>query len=42
VLQVGDVLLWDNCSMQYRVDDNYAPPLRRVLYRAMVKGAPAH
>jgi taurine dioxygenase len=42
VWQVGDVLLWDNCSMQYRVDDNYAPPLRRVLYRAMVKGAPAH
>lgn len=39
--QEGDVLLWDNCSMMHRVENNYEPPLRRVLYRAMVKGTPA-
>ena len=39
--QAGDLMLWDNSSVQYRVENDYAPPLRRVLYRAMVKGASA-
>lgn len=38
--QVGDVVLWDNGSIQHRAESDYALPLRRLLYRTVVKGAP--
>jgi taurine dioxygenase len=37
--QVGDVVVWDNVSTQYCTEGDYALPLRRLLYRAWVKGA---
>ena len=36
--QVGDVVLWDNASVQYRTADDYEP-LRRLLYRTQLKDA---
>jgi taurine dioxygenase len=36
--QAGDVVLWDNCSVQHRTIADYALPLRRLLYRAQLKG----
>ena len=37
--QVGDVVLWDNCVTQHRAQNDYELPLRRLLYRAVVKGS---
>ena len=36
--QVGDLVMWDNCSTQYRAVGDYDLPLRRLLYRTVVKG----
>lgn len=38
--QVGDILMWDNCSTQHRAVGDYALPLRRLLYRTLVQGTP--
>lgn len=36
--QVGDLVMWDNCSMVHKGVGNYGPEHRRLLYRATVKG----
>ena len=36
--RVGDVVLWDNCAVQFRTESDYALPLRRLLYRTVLKG----
>lgn len=36
--QVGDVVMWDNCSTQHCAIGDYKPPLRRLLYRTVVRG----
>ena len=38
--QIGDVLLWDNASTQHRTMKDYDAPLRRLLYRVVVKDLP--
>ncbi len=37
--QVGDLLLWDNCSSQHLAVGDYALPQRRLLHRTTVGGA---
>jgi taurine dioxygenase len=39
--QPGDLLLWDNASMQHRTRNDFSLPQRRLLYRTQLKGAPA-
>jgi len=39
--QIGDVVLWDNCAVQFRTESDYALPLRRLLYRTLLKGSTA-
>ena len=39
--QAGDVLLWDNCSVQHCAVGNYQPPLRRLMYRTTIAPAEA-
>lgn len=36
--QVGDLLLWDNCSTQHKAVFDYALPLRRRMERTTVRG----
>jgi taurine dioxygenase len=36
--QVGDLLIWDNCSTQHIAVHDYALPQRRVMERATVRG----
>jgi taurine dioxygenase len=36
--QVGDFLIWDNCSTQHRAVPDYALPLRRVMERTTLTG----
>ena len=36
--QAGDVLLWDNCTVQHRAIADYALPQRRCMYRATIAG----
>jgi len=36
--QAGDVVMWDNCSTQHCAIGDYKPPLRRLLYRTVVRG----
>lgn len=36
--QVGDLLMWDNCSVQHKAVSNYALPQRRLLERTTVLG----
>jgi len=36
---VGDVLMWDNCSVVHQAIGNYRLPRRRLLYRTIVKGS---
>lgn len=38
--QAGDVLLWDNSSIQHRTLGDFQLPLRRVHYRAQLKNKP--
>ena len=38
----GDVLMWDNCTVQHRAIADYALPQRRLLHRTTIAGpAPA-
>ena len=36
--QVGDVVVWDNCTVQHRAIQDYDLPQRRLLWRTTVKG----
>lgn len=36
--RVGDVLMWDNCSTLHQALGDYKLPLRRLIYRTLVKG----
>ena len=36
--QVGDVLVWDNCTVQHRAVMDYDLPYRRLMWRTTVKG----
>ena len=37
--QVGDLLIWDNCSTQHRAVTDYELPQRRLMERATVRGS---
>ena len=37
--QVGDLLMWDNCSVQHKAVPNYSLPQRRLMERTTVLGA---
>ena len=37
--QVGDVLMWDNCTVQHRAIQDYDLPLRRLMHRTTMGGA---
>jgi taurine dioxygenase len=37
--QVGDVLMWDNCTVQHRAIQDYDLPHRRLMHRTTVGGA---
>ena len=37
--QVGDVLIWDNCTAQHVAIGDYKLPQRRFLYKTTVQGA---
>jgi taurine dioxygenase len=39
--QAGDLVLWDNASTQFRTAADYELPLRRLIYRTVIKEAPA-
>lgn len=39
--QVGDLLLWDNCSALHKANFDYDLPLRRLMYRTTVRGSVA-
>ncbi len=36
--QVGDVVVWDNCTVQHRAIQDYDLPERRLLWRTTIKG----
>ena len=36
--EVGDVVVWDNCTVQHRAVQDYDMPQRRLLWRTTVKG----
>lgn len=36
--QVGDVVVWDNCTVQHRAVQDYDLPQRRLMWRTTVKG----
>ena len=36
--QVGDVLMWDNCTVQHRAVIDYALPQRRLMHRLTIAG----
>ena len=36
--QVGDVVVWDNCTVQHRAIQDYDLPQRRLLWRTTIKG----
>lgn len=36
--QVGDVLVWDNCAVQHKVNFNFGPEHRRRMHRTTVTG----
>lgn len=36
--QVGDVVVWDNCTVQHRAVMDYDLPLRRLMWRTTLKG----
>jgi taurine dioxygenase len=35
----GDLLMWDNCSVQHKATFDYDLPLRRVMHRTTVRGS---
>jgi alpha-ketoglutarate-dependent taurine dioxygenase len=37
--QVGDVLIWDNCSSQHFANADYALPQRRLMHRTTIAGS---
>lgn len=37
--RAGDVLMWDNCTVQHRAIQDYDLPLRRVMHRTTMGGA---
>ncbi len=37
--QAGDLLLWDNCSVQHKATFDYDLPLRRLMHRTTVRGS---
>jgi len=37
--QVGDLLLWDNCTVQHRAIQDYDQPQRRLMHRTTMGGA---
>ncbi len=37
--RVGDLLLWDNCTVQHRAIQDYDMPLRRLMHRTTMGGA---
>lgn len=39
VWQVGDLIMWDNCSTQHRAITDYALPRRRLMHRTAIRGA---
>ena len=39
--QAGDLLLWDNCSVQHKATFDYDLPLRRLMHRTTVRGSRA-
>ena len=39
--QAGDLLLWDNCSVQHKATFDYDLPLRRLMHRTTVRGTAA-
>jgi taurine dioxygenase len=38
--QEGDLLMWDNCTVQHRAIADYALPQRRLLHRSTIAGTP--
>ena len=36
--QAGDLLMWDNCTVQHRATFDYELPLRRLMHRTTVRG----
>ncbi|MEM7404420.1 MAG: TauD/TfdA family dioxygenase [Pseudomonadota bacterium] len=38
--RAGDLLMWDNCTVQHKALGDYAAPQRRLLHRATIAGAP--
>jgi taurine dioxygenase len=36
--EVGDLLLWDNCSVQHRAIQDYDLPQRRLMHRTTMGG----
>ena len=38
IWQQGDVVVWDNCTVQHRAVQDYDLPQRRLLWRTTVKG----
>jgi len=37
--RVGDLLMWDNCTVQHKATFDYEPPLRRLMQRCTVQGS---
>jgi taurine dioxygenase len=37
--RVGDLLLWDNCTVQHRAIQDYDLPQRRLMHRTTMGGA---
>lgn len=37
--RVGDLLMWDNCAVQHKATNDYAPPLRRLMQRCTIEGS---
>jgi taurine dioxygenase len=37
--QVGDLIMWDNCSTQHRAITDYALPQRRLMHRTAIRGS---
>ena len=36
--RVGDLLIWDNCTVQHKATFDYEPPLRRLMQRCTIQG----